>query len=155
MAIANKQAVQHRQHIRIRIREGIQVRLSIVNVHGKDVESRDIPVYLKDISPSGLRFWTHLRFPVSCDYTVRFMITLGEWQFNLAGNIVWRGKDENQYVYGCLFFPDQKLRRALIQAISWKLSEGFPLGKQIPQIYRHLSNNLEHKHIGASMDVRS
>ena len=56
MAIANKQAIQHRQHIRIRIREGIQVKVSISNVKGRNVDSREIPVYLKDISPSGLRF---------------------------------------------------------------------------------------------------
>lgn len=153
MAIANKQAIQHRQHIRIRIREGIQVRVSISNVQGSNVDSREIPVYLKDISPSGLRFLTYLRFPVSCDYTVRFMITIGEWQFNVAGNIIWRGKEENHYVYGCLFNPDRLIRRALIQAISWKLSEGHPQGKHIHELYRRLSDNLEH--LGLSMDMRS
>ena len=47
MAIVNKQVIQHRQHIRIRIQEGIQVKVSISHVKGSDVDSREIPVYLK------------------------------------------------------------------------------------------------------------
>jgi len=153
MVTVNTHAVQHRQHMRIRIREGIQVSVFIANVQGSILESRGIPVLLKDISPTGLRFQTHLRFPVSGDYTVRFIIKFSDWEFNLCGNVVWRGRDENQYVYGSYFQPDPKMRRALIRAISWKLNECNPLGKRIHELYTRLSENKEK--LGLKVDVRS
>ena len=135
-------------------REGIQAKVSISNVQGSDVDSREIPVYLDDISPSGLRFLTYLRFPVSSDYTVRFMITFGEWQFNITGTIVWRGKEENQYVYGCLFYPDRtRYEERLYKRFPGNYLTSHPQGKHIHELYRRLSDKLEH--LGLTMDLRS
>ncbi|GGD75973.1 PilZ domain-containing protein [Paenibacillus nasutitermitis] len=153
MVAVHTQAVQQRQHMRIRIREGIQVSVFIANVQGSALESKGIPVMLKDISPTGLRFQTHLRFPVSGDYTVRFIIKFSGWEFNLCGNVVWRGRDENQYVYGSCFQPDPEMRRALIRAISLKLDECDPLGKRVHELYTRLSENKEK--LGLEIDVKS
>jgi hypothetical protein len=153
MITVNKPAARNRQHMRMRIREGIQVSVFIAGVQGNKLESRGIPVMLKDISPTGLRFQTHLRFPVSGDYTIRFNIKLNEWEFNIYGNVVWRGREENQYMYGSFFQPDPKMRRALIRAISWKLNDHNPHGSRIYEMYTRLSEDKEQ--LGLMVDLKS
>ncbi|QYR20600.1 PilZ domain-containing protein [Paenibacillus sp. sptzw28] len=153
MGIIKREGDRKRDDVRIRIREGIRASLSITGVNGNDVETRHIPVILKDISPSGMQFLTHLRFPVSPDYTVGVMIVLGEWQFRLAGNIVWRRMEENQYVYGCFFQPDRHMRAALLRAISWKLADDNPRQEWIHELYHRLQEKPEN--IGIRMDLRS
>jgi hypothetical protein len=100
-----------------------------------------------------MQFLTHLRFPVSPDYTVGVMIVLGEWQFRLAGNIVWRRREENQYAYGCCFQPDRNMRAALLKAISWKLADNNPRQEWIHELYRRLQEKTAN--VGIRMDLRS
>ena len=61
-------------------RDGVYAVISICNVFGQEVESRHTPVLLQNMSPTGLQFLTHLRFPVNNNYTIRLLITFNEWE---------------------------------------------------------------------------
>ena len=54
--------------MRIGLRDGVYAVISICNVFGQEVESRHTPVLLQNMSPTGLQFLTHLRFPVNNNY---------------------------------------------------------------------------------------
>ncbi|AZN40013.1 PilZ domain-containing protein [Paenibacillus albus] len=130
---------QPREHIRIRLREGAQAEVSICHIQGKGVDSAASTVLLHNMSPAGLRFQSYLRFPVSKSYLLQFSITLDEWQFCLLGHVVWRRKEDNYYVYGCSFIPDEEIRKAIMCALLAKLKAMSPRETRIHELYRRLS----------------
>ena len=127
-----------RDQIRISVRDKVDAAITIHNVFGQDVETGTTPVILEDISLSGMKFQTFLKFPVNKDYTLRVRLTLGEWDFSLLAYVVWRRKEENLFVYGCSFLPDDKLRRALAAAIGEQLRLMNPRNYRIHQLYHRM-----------------
>ncbi|UVI31628.1 PilZ domain-containing protein [Paenibacillus spongiae] len=142
-----------RKDVRIRLRGGIQAKVSIVHVFDSSVETGHTSVLLNDMSPSGLQFAAHLRFPVSRDYTIRVLITFGEWQFSLIGHVVWRRREENLYVYGCELLSDRSLQAAIVQALHQKLQRMSPNRDRIHRIYRELTD--VHASLGLRVDAKS
>ncbi|SEO14437.1 PilZ domain-containing protein [Paenibacillus sp. OV219] len=134
---------QPREHIRIRLREGAQAEVSICHIQGEGADSASSTVLLHNMSPAGLRFQSHLRFPVSKSYLLQFSITLDEWQFCLLGHVVWRRKEDNYYVYGCTFIPDEEIRKAIMCALLAKLQAMSPRQVRIHELYRRLTYKKE------------
>ncbi|CAH1210887.1 hypothetical protein PAECIP111893_03317 [Paenibacillus plantiphilus] len=139
-------------HMRIRIRSGAEASISIIDVLGNSSESSATRVLLHDLGPYGMQFQTHLRFPVSNDYAIRAIITLGDWQFSVIGNVKWRRVEENQYVYGCEFIPDRRLSLAIIHALGEKLREMSPRQLRIHALYRRMSEQI--KEVGHHLDMK-
>ncbi|REE92790.1 PilZ domain-containing protein [Paenibacillus taihuensis] len=134
---------QPREHIRIRLRDGAHAEVSICNVDGEGADSGASVVLLHNMSPTGLRFQSHLRFPVSKSYLLQFSITLDEWQFCLLGHVVWRRKEDNFYVYGCSFIPDDGIRKAIVCALLAKLQTMSPRQVRIHELYRKMTYKKE------------
>ncbi len=128
-----------REHVRIGLRDGVNAVISICNVFGQEVESRHTPVLLQNMSPTGLQFLTHLRFPVNNNYTIRLLIAFNEWEFSLLANIVWRRKEENQFVYGCTFYAEPGIRQSIVFALLDKIRLMSPRQLRIHELYRRMS----------------
>lgn len=149
----NKKTKQvSRKDVRIRLREGIQAKVSIAHVFDSSVETGHTPVLLNDMSPSGLQFAAHLRFPVSKDYSIRLLVEFAEWQFSLIGHVVWRRREENLYVYGVELLPDRRLQAAIVRALQEKLQRMNPNRDRIHRIYRELTDT--HTPLGLRMDAK-
>ncbi|NBD23588.1 PilZ domain-containing protein [Paenibacillus glycinis] len=123
---------------RLRIFNGVKVTVAIADALGSHTKSRTTPVMIQDLSPTGMRFMTHLRFPVSKDYCIRTSVAFGAWEFNLVGNVAWRSKEENIYVYGCTFVHDEQMQQALAAALKEKLAQMIPARRRILDMYEHL-----------------
>lgn len=134
---------QPREHIRIRLRDGALAEVSICHVDGEGAASGASKVLLHNMSPSGLRFQSQLRFPVSKSYLLQFSITLDDWQFCLLGHVVWRRKEDNFYVYGCSFIPDEGIRKAIVCALQAKLKAMSPRQARIHELYRRMTYKKE------------
>ncbi|MBO7747791.1 PilZ domain-containing protein [Paenibacillus sp. MWE-103] len=133
-----KNSYLRRSPVRIRIWNDVKAEIAISDVKGNYVDSKASSALIQDISPTGARLLTHLRFPVNKDYHIRIMITIGEWEFNLTGQIVWRRKDENLYMYGCEFVPDRHIRQALAVALKEKLRLMNPERQRIHLMYQQV-----------------
>ncbi|MCQ6558848.1 PilZ domain-containing protein [Paenibacillus mendelii] len=149
----DKQKQISRKHVRIRLRDGVQAKVSIFRVFDRNVDSKDTPILLNNMSPSGLQFAANLRFPVSRDYSIRVLIAFGEWEFSIIGHVVWRRQEENLYVYGCSFLPDHRLQAAIVQALNEKLKKMSPNYDRIHAMYRELSDT--HTQVGLKLDAMS
>ncbi|MFC4103140.1 PilZ domain-containing protein [Paenibacillus xanthanilyticus] len=129
-----------RNNMRIRLTDGTKAMISIYRVFGNDVQSGEIPVSVHNMSPTGMMFATHLRFPVSDDFAIRIKVKLGDWEFALIGHILWRRKEENQYLYGCAYLPDQKVRLAIVRALNEKLRTQNPQQSRIHDLYQRMTD---------------
>jgi len=128
-----------RKHIRIRLRTGVQAKVSVMTNSNHPELSREAPVLLNNLSPGGIQFVTHLRFPICDQYALRFLIAFGEWEFSVVGHVVWRRKSENQFVYGCSFVPDSHLSRAIVRALGTELQTLNPQQHRIHELYRQMT----------------
>jgi len=128
-----------RKHIRVRLRTGVRAKVSIMTNSDHSELSREAPILLNDLSPGGIQFMTHLRFPICNQYVLRFLIAFGEWEFSVVGHVVWRRKSENQYVYGCSFEPDSHLSQAIVRALGTELWTMNPQQHRIHELYRQMT----------------
>ncbi|RAP75299.1 PilZ domain-containing protein [Paenibacillus montanisoli] len=146
--------MKEREHIRIKLRDGVGAEMSICQVQGEPGEaSKPSPILLQNMSPAGLQFLSHLRLPVSTDYMLQFSITLGEWQFGLLGHVVWRRREGNHYIYGCAFLPDESIRKSIGCALLAKLQAMSPKRLVVHELYRRMVNKKETNF--SRLDVRS
>ncbi|MBB3108550.1 hypothetical protein FHS18_000578 [Paenibacillus phyllosphaerae] len=130
----------YRRHVRIRLSDGTQAKISIYNVFGSQVQSGEITVDVHNVSPIGMQFATHLRFPVSNDFAIQIKLKLADWEFALIGHIEWRRKEDNQFLYGCSFLPDHKTRLAIVRALNDKLRLMSPQHVRIHELYQRVSD---------------
>jgi len=128
-----------RKHIRVRLRTGVRAKISIMMNSEHPEPSREAPVILNDLSPGGIQFVTHLRFPICNHYALRFMIAFGEWEFSVIAHVVWRRKSENQYVYGCSFELNSHLKQAIVRALGTELRTMNPQQHRIHELYRQMT----------------
>lgn len=134
MAIWQKGGVKGR--IKLKNRSGIDAKVTIFDVRGDEATLGNTSVLLEDISLEGLQFLSYLRFPVNTDYRLRFTITLGEWEFALLGQVMWRSKQENMFAYGCRFEPDADLKKALSVALQQQIRSMCPNHHRIHYLYQ-------------------
>jgi hypothetical protein len=152
MAVKKERVERH--HPRLNVRNlNVKAKISIYNVFGVQTDSNDVPVLLQSLSPLGFEFLTHLRFPVSSDYTIRAFITMGEWQFSILGHIVWRRRDENLYAYGCSFLVDSRIRIGIVRALYESMTASNPAARRVHELYRKMTETEEYA--GRRSDIRS
>ncbi|BBH21823.1 hypothetical protein Back11_31680 [Paenibacillus baekrokdamisoli] len=138
----NKRKQVRRKQVRIQVRDGVHADVSICTIFGKAIGSGATPVLLQDLSPTGLKFQTHLRFPVSKDYLLQVQVSFDEWQFCLNGSVAWRRREENLYVYGLVFVPDSQIWQALSTALQEKLRLMNPNQHRIHRIYEQMMQGM-------------
>lgn len=134
----NEENPRRRKQVRIQVRGGVKADVSICTIFGKVIGSAATPILLQDLSPAGLKFLTHLRFPVSKDYSLQVNVAFDEWHFCLNGHIVWRHEEENLYEYGLFFVPDSHVSQAISRALQEKLRLMNPNQSRIHHIYERM-----------------
>jgi c-di-GMP-binding flagellar brake protein YcgR len=79
--------------------------MKIIEVEGKEVESNQALIYTRDISGGGMRFMSHLNFPVhSKVITLHFELPFLDQLSRLQGQIVWKKRfNDHLYEYGVKF----------------------------------------------------
>ncbi|MFC4811419.1 PilZ domain-containing protein [Paenibacillus sp. GCM10023250] len=127
-----------REYIRIKVRGDVAMRIAVSSVFGENVQSGYTPVLLDDLSPGGLKFQTHLRFPVSKDYSLQAWISFGDWDFCLTGSLQWRRREENRYVYGMAFVPNNKMNLALKDALLAYFRLKYPNRQKVYLLYQRM-----------------
>jgi hypothetical protein len=131
----------------------VKANISIHHIFGVQTDSNDTPVLLQSLSPYGFEFLTHLRFPVSRDYTIRAFIAMGEWQFSILGHIVCRREDENMYAYGCSFLVDGRIRLGIVRALYESMAASNPAARRVHELYRKMTETVEYA--GKRSDIRT
>jgi hypothetical protein len=118
----------------------IQARMSILSLNGQIILSNKAFIYIEDISASGLKFLSQLRFPVTSDMVIQIQFHLLNHDFTLNGKIVRKNKGpNNQWEYGVHLLVDhteQTMLSEIIDKLIRKLVVGrFRVYFENPYIY--------------------
>ena len=107
-----------RNYFRIEMPSAIRGDLTVKQIKGKDVQLGQTGVVIENIGPGGLRFLSHMQFPVREDLIlgIEFML-LGEVK-TISGNIVWKEEAKNNYQYGLEFILSEKERADLTKLLN-------------------------------------
>lgn len=128
-----------RSDIRIHLIEGITARAGLLDEQGLLLTGSTCPVLILNISRQGLSFLSGLRFPVHKGYMLDFQMTISGMPMNLRGHVVWRNARDNQYEYGLVFHPPNRLRSMLVRMLNQELLRQSPQQYKIHALYRALS----------------
>lgn len=148
MGNESSQAPHPRSQIRIKLRGNIKAKVSIVSVFGEGFQSSYTPVLLDDLSPTGFKCHSHLRFPVNSDYVLHIETSICQWELSLLGHVVWRRKEDNLYAYGIEFIPDDHIQKAIRIALLAYIGQMQPNYRRIHQLYERMMG-------GANAVIRS
>lgn len=131
-------SLQHTRRRYIRIKPLNEFgKISIQRVWGIASPSRSKPVIIRNISPGGVCFETDLYFPVNKQLTLLFSTTIvNRVSVEFEGQLVWRNKAENLYVYGMRFLIGEAERGLMIRLLNDMLLEMSPELGEIHRLYR-------------------
>ncbi|EFM11908.1 hypothetical protein PaecuDRAFT_1516 [Paenibacillus curdlanolyticus YK9] len=113
--------------------------LSIVTGRSGAAVSRRTPVLLTQLSVTGVRFMTYLRFPVDSSYKVNLHIAFREWEFGLLGRITMRQREDNMFMYACAIDPDPAIQQALAGAMLDLVRSADPDDRELQSIFWRIS----------------
>ena len=128
-----------RSNIRIHLHEGITARAGLLDEQGLLLTGSTCLVLILNISRHGLSFLSGLRFPVHKGYMLDFQMNISGVAFNLRGHVVWRNMRDNQYEYGLIFHPPNRLQSMLVRMLNQELLRQSPQQHKIHALYRALS----------------
>lgn len=131
-----------RRHVRFRLFPPVTGRLRIEAADGYPVHSKECPVLVVSLSPSGLRFITHLRFPVASNYRLGIELQLLQVQLELKGCIKWRTVDENLYEYGLQLIQSDTEKDLLSKLLHEYLRTVLPRQLRIHRLYNVMIRNV-------------
>lgn len=129
-----------RTNVRIHLHEGITAQAGLLDEQGLLLTSSTCSVLIMNISRHGLSFMSGLRFPVNKSYMLDFQMNLAGVAMNLRGHVVWRNNRDNQYEYGIVFHPPNRLRAVLVRMLNQELLRQSPQQYKIHALYRALNH---------------
>ncbi|MCM3629404.1 PilZ domain-containing protein [Paenibacillus glycanilyticus] len=129
-----------RSNIRIHLNEGITARAGLLDEQGLLLTGSTCPVLILNISRQGLSFLSGLRFPVHKGYLMDFQMHISGVPINLRGHVVWRNARDNQYEYGIVFHPPNRLRAVLVRMLNQELLRQSPQQYKIHALYRAINH---------------
>ncbi|ADI00734.1 PilZ domain-containing protein [Salisediminibacterium selenitireducens] len=89
----------------------------ISQLKGESFESKSAKGVLLNISPGGLRLMTDLDLPKGQDILLTFDIQLGGHALTPEGEVVWKEKRGNSFIYGIDFSEDPELEKTVFAAL--------------------------------------
>ncbi|MWC30412.1 hypothetical protein [Paenibacillus sp. MMS18-CY102] len=124
----------------LHMRQPSSTYLSIITGRaGASITSRRTPVLLTQLSVTGVRFMTYLRFPVDEGYKVNLHIVFREWEFGLLGRITMRQREDNMLMYECAIDPDPAIRKAIAGAMLDLVRSADPDGPDMQSLFWRIS----------------
>lgn len=128
-----------RSNIRIHLHEGITAIAGLLDEQGLLLTASTCPVLILNMSRHGLCFLSGLRFPVHKGYMLDFRMKISGVAINLRGHVVWRNARDNQFEYGIVFHPPNRLQAVLVRMLNQELLRQSPQQYKIHALYRALS----------------
>lgn len=117
-----------REFYRIELKHALASEMTIVSIHGKEVDLAKAPVLILDISAGGLRFLSHLKLPANPRILFSFSSQILGESLTVNGLIVRLKTIDNEaidlYEYGVNFqidYRDQSQLYKLLNELSLKL----------------------------------
>jgi hypothetical protein len=92
--------MEHRRQQRINLQRPIKAKTRIYRYKNKIVSDNYTLVTVDNISSTGLSFSSPLSFPVSDELILFIDLPLFSSTTSLLGTIVWKKKEQNNYMYG-------------------------------------------------------
>ncbi|HEY2495064.1 MAG TPA: PilZ domain-containing protein [Paenibacillus sp.] len=135
-----------RTHVRLRLIPPILGHLRIEATNGKPAPSKEHPVLVINLSPSGLRMLTHLKFPVASHYILGIELQLLQVQLELRGCVMWRTEEENLYEYGIQLIQSDAERILLSKLLHDYLRTILPRQQRIHRLYNELLRTVTFYH---------
>jgi hypothetical protein len=129
-----------RTNIRIHLHEGVTAQAGLLDEQGLLLTASTCSVLIMNISRHGLCFMSGLRFPVNKGYMLDFQMNLAGVAMNLRGHVIWRNNRDNQYEYGIVFHPPNRLRAVLVRMLNQELLRQSPQQYKIHALYRALNH---------------
>lgn len=136
--MANYSNDASRTHLRLRFTEGVTAELRLMNKDGQFLSQSMCTVLLLNMSQDGLCFLSGLQLPIQQNYMVEFRMFISNIPLTVRGSIVWRSKNDNQYVHGVVFHCSTKLRSLLLRIMNQELLDQQPQQLKIHHLYRRL-----------------
>lgn len=110
-----------RRHFRYHFDHPLQAFMSFSKIHEYRTITKKAPIYLRNVSGSGLCFISPLRFPITPVIEYEFLFTLMKHDFHVLGTVVRRNHpSSHEYEYGVQFTEEQKFLIYIIKQLSMK-----------------------------------
>ncbi|WP_404429453.1 EAL domain-containing protein [Sutcliffiella horikoshii] len=117
-AEVRKPFVNRRNYFRIELPMPIRGDLTVKQIKGKEVQLGQTGVVIGNIGPGGLRFLSHMQFPVRDDLILAIEFMLLSEVRTVSGKIVWKEEAENNYLYGVAFILNEKERADITKLLN-------------------------------------
>lgn len=89
----------------------------ISRLRGESYQSKPAKGVLVNISPGGLRLLTELDLPKGSDVLLTFTIHLAGYDIAPEGEVVWKEKRGDAFVYGVNFIEDPEMEQAILRGL--------------------------------------
>ncbi|HEY0826867.1 MAG TPA: PilZ domain-containing protein [Bacilli bacterium] len=139
----DKPFLKNKHHYRLFIRLKPEISdgfMDIVSINGRQMQTKQKPVLIDDISPEGLKFTTELRLPVGNLLGLGFHLYILNQPVRLEGFVVWRRAGENLYEYGVRFKVNRIDHIRLIKQLNDLLLYIYPGNAKVHLLYRGMTN---------------
>lgn len=103
--------------LRYEFAKPVDTTFRISKLKGETYNSKSAKGVLLNISPGGLRLLTDLDLPKGQDALLTFAIQLGGHAFTPEGEVVWKEKRGNSFIYGIDFSEDPELEKTVFAAL--------------------------------------
>lgn len=110
---------KRRKYFRIPLTFPLVASMTLVRVHGRNVNLGKTEVLIENIGLGGLRYLSDLKLPVSKDILIMFETTILGKTVQLCGSIVWTKElMDDMFQYGVEFALDEKERMELAKRLN-------------------------------------
>ena len=110
---------ERRKSYKVNFIQGLEARLSILELRGKNINMGNAKVVIKNIGSEGLSFISSIRLPIEKDMVVQFATYLVGEEIKINGHPIWTEEiDNNLFEYGFEFTMDEDKRKDLIKILN-------------------------------------
>lgn len=116
--------------------------VSIKEHRGEQVCTRQKPVLVLNISPTGLCFISDLKFPLHTDYIVDFEAVIFRETIHLEGRIIWRQETDFLNKYGVRFRNSEQVYEFLLRNFNNLTLTLSPDKLKAHELYEYFANDI-------------
>lgn len=103
---------------RFQFNRPIEGTFKIININGRDTDSKIGVAYILDLSPNGVRFKSPIELPIEDNqFVLEVKLELMSRTIRMAGKPKWKKSDGKEFVYGFIGLDEFQTKREIIDIL--------------------------------------